>query len=183
MSNLFERFIGKKTLIVGEVGSGKTLLLSRFLDQLVRTGLKDRVTVIEMAPNMEGVGGTVENYTRNVACVKYLKPWRIIPPRTMGKNREEVIRYARLNMLALKPLIEEYLRNPTEILHINDLTIYLHAGEVEDIIQLINISKTFTATAYEGEKLADDKGSGITDRERRSLDRLKGLVDEVLRLS
>ena len=183
MSNLFERFIGKKTLIVGEVGSGKTLLLSRFLDQLVRSGLKDRVTVIEMAPNMEGVGGTVENYTRNVACVKYLKPWRIIPPRTMGKNREEVIRYARLNMLALKPLIEEYLRNPTEILLINDLTIYLHAGEVEDIIQLINISKTFTATAYEGEKLADDKGSGITDRERRSLDRLKGLVDEVLRLS
>ena len=183
MSNLFERFIGKKTLIVGEVGSGKTLLLSRFLDQLVRTGLKDRVTVIEMAPNMEGVGGTVENYTRNVACVKYLKPWRIIPPRTMGRNREEVIRYARLNMLALKPLIEEYLRNPTEILLINDLTIYLHAGEVEDIIQLINISKTFTATAYEGEKLADDKGSGITDRERRSLDRLKGLVDEVLRLS
>jgi len=183
MSNLFERFIGKKTLIVGEVGSGKTLLLSRFLDQLVRSGLKDRVTVIEMAPNMGGVGGTVENYTRNVACVKYLKPWRIIPPRTMGRNREEVIRYARLNMLALKPLIEEYLRNPTEILLINDLTIYLHAGEVEDIIQLINISKTFTATAYEGEKLADDKGSGITDRERRSLDRLKGLVDEVLRLS
>ena len=80
-------------------------------------------------------------------------------------------------------MIEEYLRNPTEILLINDLTIYLHAGEVEDIIQLINISNTFTATAYEGEKLADDKGSGITDRERRSLDRLKGLVDEVLRLS
>ena len=183
MSNLFERFIGKKTLIVGEVGSGKTLLLSRFLDQLVRSGLKDRVTVIEMGPNMGGVGGTVENYTRNVTCVKYLKPWRIIPPRTMGRNRDEVIRYARLNMLALKPLIEEYLRNPTDILLINDLTIYLHAGEVEDIIQLINISNTFTATAYEGEKLADDKGSGITDRERKSLDRLEELVDVVLRLS
>ena len=183
MSGLFQRFIGRKTIIVGEIGSGKTLLLSRFLDQLVRSGLKDRVTVIEMAPNMGGVGGTVENYTRNVTYVKYLRPWRIIPPRTMGRNRDEVIRYARLNMLALKPLIEEYLRNPTEILLINDLTIYLHAGEVEDIIQLINISKTFTATAYEGEKLADDKGSGITDRERRSLDRLKGLVDEVLRLS
>ena len=183
MSGLFQRFIGRKTIIVGEIGSGKTLLLSRFLDQLVRSGLKDRVTVIEMAPNMGGVGGTVENYTRNVTCVKYLKPWRIIPPRTMGRNRDEVIRYARLNMLALKPLIEEYLRNPTEILLINDLTIYLHAGEVEDIIQLINISNTFTATAYEGEKLADDKGSGITDKERRSLDRLKELVDEVLRLS
>jgi len=183
MNGLFQRFIGRKTIIVGEIGSGKTLLLSRFLDQLVRSGLKDRVTVIEMAPNMGGVGGTVENYTRNVACVKYLKPWRIIPPRTMGRNREEVIRYARLNMLALKPLIDEYLRNPTEILLINDLTIYLHAGEVEDIIQLINISKTFTATAYEGEKLADDKGSGITEKERESLNRLKGLVDEVLRLS
>ncbi|OYT67749.1 MAG: hypothetical protein B6U65_02240 [Candidatus Wolframiiraptor sp. EX4484-121] len=183
MGDLFKRLVGRKTIIVGEIGSGKTLLLSRFLDELVRSGLKDKITVIEMAPNMGEVGGTVENYTRNVTFVKYLKPWRIIPPRTMGKDREEVIRYARLNMLALKPLIEEYLRNPTEILLINDLTIYLHAGEVEDVIQLINISKTFTATAYEGERLADDKGSGITDRERRSLDRLKGLVDDVLKLS
>ena len=183
MSGLFEKFIGRKILIVGEIGSGKTLLLSRFLDELVRSGLKDEVTVIEMAPNRGEVGGTIENYTRNVLIVRYLKPWRIIPPRMMGKNREEVINYARLNMLALKPLIEEYLRDPTEILLINDLTIYLHAGEVEDIIQLINISKTFAATAYEGEKLADDKGSGITDRERRSLNRLKEFVDEVLKLS
>ena len=182
MSGLFERFIGRKIIIVGEIGSGKTLLLSRFLDQLVRSGLKDKVTVIEMAPNMGEVGGTIENYTRNISSVRYLKPWKIIPPRMMGKNREEVLKYARSNMLALKPLIEEYLRNPTEILLINDLTIYLHAGEVEDIIQLINISKTFTATAYEGKRLADDKGSGITDKERESLNRLKELVDEVLTL-
>jgi len=65
MSGLFERFIGRKIIIVGEIGSGKTLLLSRFLDQLVRSGLKDKVTVIEMAPNMGEVGGTIENYTRN----------------------------------------------------------------------------------------------------------------------
>ena len=182
MSGLFERFIGRKIIIVGEIGSGKTLLLSRFLDQLVRSGLKDKVTVIEMAPNMGEVGGTIENYTRNISSVRYLKPWKIIPPRMMGKSREEVLKYARSNMLALKPLIEEYLRNPTEILLINDLTIYLHAGKVEDIIQLINISKTFTATAYEGKRLADDKGSGITDKERESLNRLKELVDEVLTL-
>ena len=182
MSGLFERFIGRKIIIVGEIGSGKTLLLSRFLDRLVRSGLKDKVTVIEMAPNMGEVGGTIENYTRNISSVRYLKPWKIIPPRMMGKSREEVLKYARSNMLALKPLIEEYLRNPTEILLINDLTIYLHAGKVEDIIQLINISKTFTATAYEGKRLADDKGSGITDRERESLNRLKELVDEVLTL-
>ena len=177
-----EKVLGKRTLIIGEMGSGKTRLLGQLLDQLIEMGLGEEVTLIEMAPGLITAGRLLEDYTKNVFKVRYLKPWIIIPPRLMGKNPEEVIRYARFNHLALKPLIEEYLEKPSRILLINDLTIYLHDGDLNDIEKVIKAAETFIATAYEGERLSDDKGSGITERERRSLNALKKIVDQVIKL-
>jgi hypothetical protein len=45
---------------------------------------------------------------------------------------------------------------------------------------VLEAAETFVATCYEGERLSDDKGSGITAIERTRLDELKGRVDIVL---
>ncbi len=175
-----EEFLGKKTLLVGEVGTGKTLFLVEFLKFLVENGYSDEVTIIDMAPvRIHGVGGSISEYTDLVLYVRYLKSEKVWAPRLMGRNKEEVLRFAEENRRNIEPLITMYLSNPTRILLVNDLTIYLHAGEVSRIMELIDVAETFMATAYEGVKLEDDKGSGITEKERRSLSILKEKVSIV----
>ena len=179
----FQDFLGKRILIVGEVGSGKTRLLARFIDFLVGVGLESETTLIDLAPGHGDIGRLTEEYTGNVYRVRYLKPDRIFPPRTLGRSREEVLEYARRNYEAARRLFKKFLEEPTRILLVNDLTIYLHYGEIDDILKLMGSVETFAATAYEGVILSDDKGSGISVRERKLLDRLKREVDLVLSLS
>ena len=179
----FSRLLGKRALIVGEIASGKTRLLSKFLDYLVERGYGFQITLIEMAPGFGGIGRLTEEYTGNVKKVNYLKPEKIYPPRTLGKTREEVLRYTEHNYRALKPLLQAFIDNPTEILLVNDLTIYLHAGEVEDVLRAVERCETFAATAYEGVRLQDDKGSGITFRERKAVSKLRKNMDLVVELA
>lgn len=180
--NDFDDFLGKKTLIVGEVGSGKTRLLGRFLDYLIGRGHGCDITLIEMAPEHGEVGFPVEKYSKNVYVTRYLRPLRLYSPRLTGKNAQEVLRYAEENRATLEPLLLKFESEPTDILLINDLTIFLHAGSPERIIKIMNLCKTFAATAYEGRKLEDDKGSGLTLRERLALSILKKHVDQVISL-
>ncbi|MEN2974032.1 MAG: hypothetical protein ABDH32_00440 [Candidatus Caldarchaeales archaeon] len=175
-------FLDKKTLLSGEAGSGKTKFIVNFLKFLVDNGYGKDTTVIDMAPSkIYGIGGSMREYTDIVSNTRYLKPENIWPPRLLGKDRLEVLKYSEENMKSLTPLIDEYLSNPTSILLVNDLTIYLHAGDIEKILKLIDVPKTFMATAYEGVRLEDDKGSGITERERRLLNILKKKMDNVLK--
>lgn len=177
-----KEFLGRKTLLTGDVGSGKTRFLVEFLKFLIENGYSDDVTIIDIAPSrIHGVGGAIREYTEHVLMVRYLRGERIWAPRLIGKNREEILKYAEENRISIEPLIDMYLSNPTKILLVNDLTIYLHAGDVTRIIELIHIAETFMATAYEGEKLKDDKNSGITERERKLLDILKEKVDIIKR--
>jgi hypothetical protein len=45
---------------------------------------------------------------------------------------------------------------------------------------VLEAAETFVATCYEGERLSDDRGSGITAIERTRLNELKERVDIVL---
>ncbi|MCS7126277.1 MAG: hypothetical protein NZ929_05130 [Aigarchaeota archaeon] len=177
-----EEFLDKKTLVLGEVGTGKTTFLIRFLEFLIENSYSRDVTVIDMAPSKNyGVGGAIVEYTDIVLNVKYLRPSNIWPPRLLGRDKIEVLKYSEENVKNLEPLIEEFISNPTKILLINDLTIYLHAGDIEKIFKVIDLSRTFMATAYEGVKLEDDKGSSITEKERRLLNMLKKRVDNIVK--
>lgn len=175
-----KEFLGKKTLLVGDVNSGKTSFLVEFLKYLVENNYSNDVTVIDMAPpKLHGVGGAIRDYTDYFSRIRYLRIERIWAPRLMGKNKEEVLRYAEENRINIEPLLNIYSSNPSRILLVNDLTIYLHAGDVERILELLNLAETFMATAYEGIRLQDDKNSSITERERRLLNILKEKVDIV----
>lgn len=145
-------------------------------------GYEDRVTLIEMAPDYGGIGIPVERYSEKVWRIKYLKPSKIYAPRTLGRSPGEVLEYVEKSRAELEPLLSRFEQDPTEILLINDLTIFLHAGEPERIIRIMELCETFAATAYEGKRLRDDKGSDIARREEEALSLIKMRVDQVIAL-
>jgi hypothetical protein len=178
----FDKLLGRRVLICGEVGVGKTRLLTSFLSFLVERGLKDEVTVIDLAPEYGGVGRSMESYYPMVRELRYLRPSRVYPPRLLGRDAHEVLHYAEMNLIEARRLLEDYARRFTRILLINDLTIYLHVGDPDDILHLFDLCETFAATAYEGASLEDDKGSGVTIRERHGLLRIKEYMDFIINL-
>ena len=178
----FDKLLGRRVLICGEVGVGKTRLLTSFLRFLIDRGLGGDVTIIDLAPECGGVGRSVESYYLGVRGLRYMRPSRVYPPRLLGRDAHEVIHYAEMNLMEARRLLENYARSPTRILLVNDLTIYLHVGDPDDILRLLDLCETFVATAYEGMALEDDKGSGVTAREKHGLSRIKEYMDVIINL-
>jgi len=164
-----------KILIVGEIGSGKTKLTEKLVNTLIRLGLDKMITVIDFAPSYRGIGLPL-----NVHGIRILKPKKIYAPRLMGKSCDEVWEYARRNAKLTEPLIKEYIERPTPILVINDLTLYLHAGDPKLLYKAIDLSTLFIGNAYYGLKLKDE--CSLWQRERELVEELFRKVDVVWRL-
>ncbi len=179
----FKGLIGSKVLILGESGSGKTAVLARLLEEAVSLEFANSITLIDFAPARYGnIGGKVTDYTGIAGKARYLTDHDIKPPRVIGKSREEVLRLADHNMKIGKLMLKDYEKSPAATLMINDLTIYLHSGDLGDVLRCIEMASTFIATAYSGTRLSDDKGSGVTERETRLVEELAKTMDKVVRL-
>ncbi len=179
----FKELVGFKVLILGESGSGKTVVLAKLLEEAVSLEFANSITLIDLAPARHGnVGGKLTDYTRVAAKIRYLTDHDITPPRVIGKSRAEVLRLANHNLKIGNMMLNDYENSPTETLMINDLTIYLHSGELDDVLHCIEMASTFIATAYSGSRLSDDKGSGLTGRERRLVEELAKTMDRVIKL-
>jgi len=173
--------VGKKVLILGEVGSGKTLLATRLLKELMMLFDPGEITVIDLAPQRVGeVGGKVSEYVDSIDKVKYLSPERVYTPRLTGTSREQVLKYAELNRRLMEPLFNEFVQRTTKILVLNDITLYLHAGELETVLKCMRLAETFLATGYYGSRLAEDRGSGISVQERRLIEKLATYMDQII---
>jgi len=82
----------------------------------------------------------------------------------------------------LDPLIDEYIRNPTKILIINDLSIYFHAGDLSKILQCLSKAETFLANSYYGKTLKNDFNTGVSYRERDLVKKMMRYMDRVIML-
>ena len=107
-------------------------------------------------------------------------PEKVYTPRLTGASSQQVLRYAELNKENMEPLFKKFIRDPTEVLILNDVTLYFHAGELETVLECARIAKTFLATAYYGSKLSNDLGTGISLKERRLTDKLKTFMDVII---
>ena len=179
-----ENIIGKRVLILGEVGSGKTTLITELLKNLsLLIDLKE-ITVIDMAPDKIGeIGGKILSCIDLMETLRYFSPEKVYAPRLMGTSREQVFEYAELNKIAISPLIDEFIQKPTKVLIINDITLYLHASKLGKILDSIEIAETFLASGYHGSKLAEDHGTGVSNREIRMIEKLVTYMDQVVRIS
>lgn len=181
-------FLNKRVLIVGDVGSGKTLLTANLLEQAIDMGYASQTTVIDMAPPpliFRGVrmGGTLSDFIKTISKVKYLKPASVKAPRIMASSADELIELVGFNIREIDPLLAEFQENSTEFLFINDVSIYFQGGDVGRIIDVVKKSRTFIANGYFGKKLERDLGTGISKKERMAMKRLMDEMDVVIRLA
>lgn len=175
--------LGKRVLIIGEAGSGKTKLAAKLLQELMTLVDPEKITVVDLAPQRTGeIGGKLTDYANLNSRVEYLSPKNVYTPRLAATSPEQVLRYAESNRKIMEPLLNDFIQNPTEVLVINDITLYLHAGELKTILRSVRLVKTFLATAYYGSKLAEDLGTGISTRERRLTDKLATFMDLVVKI-
>lgn len=173
---------GKKVLIVGEAGSGKTSLTLRLLKELEGVYRLDDFTVLDFAPRRIVSAFVTGGRLKDLAELRYryLSSDEIRGPRLEGKAAADVIRIAKENSQITTKMILDYLSNPTKLLAINDLTIHLHYGDLKLLEDAILNAETFIGSAYQGRFLKDDKGTGISLRESGSLQELKRLMNHVI---
>ena len=179
--------LGRKVLIVGDVGTGKTALTVQIFEKLIDLGLGNDITIIDMAPKTlfisgKRIGGKLDEYTDLVKKVKYLAPSVVYAPRLTSKSSQELLHLVKENVKNLDPLIDEYIRKPTKILIINDLSIYFHAGDLSKILQCLSRAETFLANSYYGKTLKNDFNTGVSYRERDLVKKMMRYMDRVIML-
>jgi hypothetical protein len=179
-------FLGKRTLILGDVNTGKTTLSREILVEFCRRGLSSRIAVIDLAPeiladvltarDLQGVGGKL--LPPGESDVLYLEA-SLKPPRLSSGTEEEALEIARENVAKIEGLFKDFGRSSRDILFINDISLYLQAGTTEVLLDWIRSAKIVVANGYYGERL----GSGVLSRrEKEQTGRLKQYFDEVIEL-
>lgn len=181
----FLRFLGKRSLIMGEVGSGKTRLMAKLLEEAVNLGYSERIAVMDFSPNVKtpsgkAIGAPLATYVKIDPPIVVLRPLRVRAPRLEGKSGDEVIRLAEENACAIEKVFSDFLRDLREVLFINDVSMYLHRGRLEKLLSTVSMAKTCILTGYYGNSLNDDKGSGISSRERTLMRKLAEAMDNVV---
>lgn len=183
----FPKLLGAKTLILGEVGSGKTRLAAKLLKEAISLGYAARIAVLDLspaarAPSGELVGAPLTAYVKPAPPIRYLRPPRVRAPRLEGRSGEEVLKLAEENAKAMEKLFEEFLKEPRKVVFVNDVSLYLHAGRLGKLLSALSGASTAILNGYYGRGLNDDKGSGLSLRERRLMEKLAEKMDLIVRM-
>jgi hypothetical protein len=167
---------GHRTLIVGEVHSGKTLATLKIFRDWRRSS-RESIAVLDLAPEeMDRVGGKMPFKEEEKEGILYLSP-RILPPRLLGKSETGIRRLARENRKRIDRALSTLRSCAASVLFINDLSLYLHDGEGEKIwLSLENIS-TVVMNGYYGRFFGS---SPLSQRERAEMEFLMVRCDRVL---
>ncbi len=179
-----KEILSKKVLILGETGSGKTRQAAKLLTEFMTLIKLEKITIIDLAPQRAGeIGGKITDYLKIPSEVKYLSPKNVYTPRLAGKSPEQILRYAELNRKNMEPLLKEFVRNASEVLVLNDVTLYLHLGELENVLKCVRLANTVLVTAYYGSKLDNDLRTEISLRERKLTEKLASFMDLVVKIN
>jgi len=183
----FTELLGKKVLIIGEVGAGKTKLTLRLLTEGVNLGYAQDITLIDMAPATvmrrgRKVGGKIREFTDAVKKIRYLTPAKIETPRLSARSAGELLELVRINKERIDPFLDTYIKEPTKILFINDVSIYFQSGTYDNVLSAVMKANTLIANGYYGKFFAFDYGTGVSARERELMDKFAEKMDIVIKL-
>lgn len=176
--------ISSRTLIIGEVGSGKTLLTTKIITLFIKNGFEEDVTVIDLAPNKNKIGVPIRHYLKkpDLNRINYFIPEKIYAPRLTASNLAELRKFIYLNYIEAKKLFKVYISNPTKILIVNDLSIFLHYGGVNELLKVIETPETFVANAYYGYVIKDPFQSGLDEMEHEKIKILMNYMYKIISL-
>jgi hypothetical protein len=183
----FSSLIRKRTMILGDVGAGKTRLTHILLKEALTSESPDSITVIDIAPGQrlcKGVmaGGVIADHEIILSGVRLLKPRKVNAPRCSARNRDELMQQVEENRVLIEETLDLYLHRATPILFINDLSLYFQSGRLEKAREVMELAETFVGNAYHGEILEEDLGTGISATERRVLEAFAARVDVLVHL-
>lgn len=184
----FADLLGNRTLILGDVRSGKTRLTALLLREAMTLGFTKEITVIDMAPKIATVkglriGGRLFEVSKRPEGVRYLAPGRVETPRLSAKGGEELLRLVEENRRRIYPLLRSYISKPSPILFANDVSLYLQSGDLRTLLETVQAASTFVGNGYCGIALAADFSTGISRKERELMDQLAATMDVQIRLT
>ncbi|MFX1429264.1 MAG: hypothetical protein ACFFCY_03765 [Promethearchaeota archaeon] len=181
----FENCIGKHTLLYGETDTKKTYYTAKFVQFLinVKNFNPKEISILDFAPPKESInnvkiGGKIIDFFENsVNCNNIYFKGNIIPPRLKARNRKELYENACKNYKKTYKILKIFNDNPTEILIVNDISIYLHIGNKKLLIDSIRNSNTFFGNTYYGSSIKSDFTTHFSLRERRLVEYLTKKMD------
>lgn len=176
-----EAYLDRKTLILGDVNTGKTTLTGKVLEALCRLDLGRRIAIVDMAPevpeklaNVKGVPGVGGKLMPPVGHDVLYLGGHFAPPRLSSKTQEEAMEKARQNQRIGEELFRKLDEQSRAILFINDVSIYLQAGTTENLTRWLEQAATVVVNGYWGERLG---GGKLTEREKTEMAKLKGYFE------
>jgi len=172
-----DAYDGRHTLIIGEVNSGKTRRTEALLKAWCRQGRSEEMVVLDLAPVTGGlIGGRIR---RPADFQGVYRAAEIVPPRLSARTEEEAETLAAANAHAIERLFEDPHIAGCGILIINDVTLYLQAGDYRRLRTVVQPVETALINAYYGSSFPDYR---ISRQERRLTDRLIRDCDKIIRL-
>ena len=178
----FEDAIGRMTLILGDINSGKTTLTRSILTEFCRRGLSERIAVLDLAPDIpagaaaeKGLPGAGGKLLPPEGCSILYLSGHFAAPRLASKTEEEALGKARRNRRIMGRLFRRLKNCPREILVVNDISMALQAGTTASLIRVLATAGTVVANGYRGERLG---GGKLTAREKARMTQLKGWFEK-----
>jgi hypothetical protein len=174
----FKNYVGHRTLLYGEINTGKTFYTAKFVQYLLEIKIinpKD-ISILDFAPKLAyfknlKIGGRIQDYYENsVKCNNIKFIGEIIPPRLNAKNKNEMYSNICHNFNKIYEIIEIYNHSPTPVLIINDISLYLHLGSNKYLINTINKSDTFFGNSYYGSSISSIFSRLISIKEKRKVE-------------
>ena len=181
----FNRLIGYSTILYDETSSKKTYYTAKFLQFLIKSKSIDpkHITILDFAPEVSiikdiKIGGKIEDfYNESIECNNISFEGEIIPPRLTSNNRKELYEYAFKNYNKTHETLRNFNENPTSILIINDISIYLHKGNKKYLLETIKKASTFFGNSYYGCSIKSNFATLFSLKEKRSVKFLLKRVD------
>ncbi|MFW9783434.1 MAG: hypothetical protein ACFFFB_14220 [Candidatus Heimdallarchaeota archaeon] len=182
----FNELIGHSTLLYGDTNTSKTLCTAEFVKFLLEmcSMPPSGITILDFAPksmnfNNLKIGGRINDfYNKSASCRNISLRGEIIPPRLSSNNKSELYQNACKNFKKTSEILNKYLEEPTSILIINDISIYLHIGGIKHLLEAINQSNTFFGNSYYGTSIKRDYSTRFSIREKRKVKSLIKKVDK-----
>lgn len=177
MKTAIEKYIEKRTLIIGNVNSGKTFETRRILQLFVDAGYAAEIILLDLSPGpVKNIGGKMQ--LSGIDKVHYLTA-DIHAPRLTGKSESQIRILAEENVQIIETLFDEVKKYRLPILFVNDASLYLQTGELERFEEMMRCAATQVVNSYYGDHFKD---SWLTRREKHAVETLMKTCDQVTRL-
>lgn len=183
----YQRFskIQKMTIILGDISTGKTTTTALLIMDALKSNSPNNITIIELAPRKtiykeKTIGGRISDIIKLPSGIRLLQPIKINSPRYSAKDKDELLNLIKENKISIDIILNHYMDNPTPILFINDLSIYLQSGKWKKIFNVMQKAKVSLANAYYGRSLENDFKTGISKIERKTLEIMSSKADMII---